>query len=341
MADLYSTDTVNAVLADLTVPKSAILDRYFAAVQTEESEEIHFDQADGARKLAPFVSPVVEGKIVQERGFSTRTFKPAYVKPKTPLDPNRPLRRFMGEQIGGSLSPSQRRMLILGMTLRDHVQMIRNRLEAMAVEALISGKATVTGEGYPTTVVDYGRDATLTLTLSGNDRWNVAHADSQPIDDLDTIATRIAKLSGGVAKDVIFEPDAWTAFRNHSTIAGRLDYSNIRDTSLDLGGAKERGLVAKGQIDGYNLFVYQDYYETDDGTVTPYLPTGTVLLPTAQLEGTQAFGAIRDEEAENAAVPWFSKSWLENDPGRRIVMTQSAPLVVPYRVNACARIQAF
>jgi hypothetical protein len=59
------------------------------------------------------------------------------------------------------------------------------------------------------------------------------------------------------------------------------------------------------------------------------------------MQGVKAFGAIQDHESLEA-VPYFSKSWLEEDPSRRMVMTQSAPLLVPYRPNAslCATVTA-
>lgn len=335
MADLYSTDAMLGVLEDLTVPKSALLDAFFNTIQTEDSEEIHFDQADGARKLAPFVSPVVEGKIVQERGFTTRTFKPAYVKPKTPIDPNRPLKRAMGEQIGGTqLSPQQREQIIVAMELENHVQMIRNRLEWMAAQVLATGAVTVSGDGYQTVSVDFGRTNTHTVTLTSNDLWSASHADSKPLEDLQNWATIIVKDSGAGVRNVIMEPDAWNAFRSHSTLAGRLDYRNVTDTSIQLGAANDRGLVFRGQVDGFNIWVYQDWYEAANGTVTPFLASGTVLMVSDALEGVQAFGAIRDPEAGYMAMPYFPKSWVEKDPGQRVIMTQSAPLVVPFRPDA-------
>jgi len=59
-----------------------------------------------------------------------------------------------------------------------------------------------------------------------------------------------------------------------------------------------------------------------------------------QIEGYRAFGAIRDEAAGFQAVPYYVKSWLEEDPAVRFIMMQSAPLVVPYRVDAslCATV---
>lgn len=335
MASTYSTDFVMGVLENLTIPKSALLDAFFPTIQTEESEEIHFDVISGAKKLAPFVAPVVAGKIVQEMGFTTKTFKPAYIKPKTVLDPTRPLRRAAGEQIGGGkLSAADRESLILVQEMENHVQMIRNRLEWMAATILKTGAVTVSGDGYQTTAVSFGRNADHTVTLTSNDLWSSTHADSKPLEDLQNWAALIAKNSGGVGQDVIMEPSAWNAFRAHSTVVGKLDYRNITDTQIAIGASKERGLVYRGTIDGFRVWVYQDWYEADNGTVTPFLAAGSVLMVAGALAGVQAFGAILDPQAGYMAMPYYPKTWYEQDPGRNILMTQSAPLLVPLRPDA-------
>lgn len=333
---IYSTDFVMGVLQDLTVPRGGLLSRFFPLVQTEESEEIHFDRLDGAKKLAPFVSPVVAGRIVQERGFKTNTFKPAYIKPKTPLDPSRPLKRMAGEQIGGSLSASQRRDLILVQEMENHLQMINNRLEWMAVSALRTGAVTVSGDGYPEVSVAFGRDVSHTVTLTSTDRWS--DSGSTPREDLQDWATLIAENGGGDGRTVIMDPGAWKAFKAHADVKEALDLRRTNDTQgVAAGAVTERGLIYRGTIDGFDIHVFQDWYEADDGTSTPYLPTGTVMVVADAIEGVQAFGAIKDPKLYQSegliALPYFPKVWYEDDPGREILMTQSAPLVVPQRPN--------
>lgn len=334
MADTYSTDFVMGVLADLTLPKSAILDAFFGRIQTEESVEIHFDKLDGARKLAPFVSPVVQGQIVQERGHSTTTFTPAYIKPKTPLDPSRPLRRIAGEQIGGGqMSAADRADLVLAAELENHVQMIRNRLEWMAVQALLTGGVTISGDGYQTKNLSFGRTAGHTLALAGAALWSAGT--STPRSDLQDWATLIAKNSGGVGRAVIMEPDAWSAFRNHADIKDVINFRRTSDTmAVHAGAMIERGLVWRGEVDGFDIYVYQDWYDDASGTPTPFLASGSVLMVAEAIEGVQAFGAIQDPAAGFMAVPYFPKVWYEDDPGKNILMTQSAPLVVPLRPDA-------
>ena len=97
-----------------------------------------------------------------------------------------------------------------------------------------------------------------------------------------------------------------------------------------------------GSIGTFDIWVYAGWYEhPDTKAITPFLPDHTVIITSPELEGTRAYGAIRDEEAGFQAVPYFSKSWVEKDPAVRYLLLQSAPLPVPYRVNAamCATVR--
>ena len=97
-----------------------------------------------------------------------------------------------------------------------------------------------------------------------------------------------------------------------------------------------------GRIGNLDFYTYAGWYEDPEtGSDTPYLPDYTVIITGQQLEGTRAYGAIRDEEAGFQALPYFSKSWPDQDPGVRYLLMQSAPLPIPYRVNAsfCATVR--
>ncbi len=166
MADLYSSNVLTGTVNSLQAPPQFLIDTFFPAVQTENSEEIHFDVENDIMGLAPFVSPLVEGKVVEEQGFVTKTLKPAYVKPKTAVDPNRAIKRYMGEQIGGNLSPADRQRLILADLLGAQRKMILNRQEWMAASVLTTGKVTISGDLYKTVELDFGRDAALTSRLA-------------------------------------------------------------------------------------------------------------------------------------------------------------------------------
>ena len=59
-----------------------------------------------------------------------------------------------------------------------------------------------------------------------------------------------------------------------------------------------------------------------------------MLLGSRAIAGVRVFGAIEDEQAQLHPHQYFPKSWLIEDPPKRVLMTQSAPLVVPGRPAA-------
>ncbi|MDP1412199.1 major capsid protein, partial [Klebsiella pneumoniae] len=75
------------------------------------------------------------------------TFKPAYIKDKRAPDLRKPIRRQIGERIGGEYTAAEREMLNLQFEMTDQIDMINRRLEWMAASALVSGTVTVAGEG--------------------------------------------------------------------------------------------------------------------------------------------------------------------------------------------------
>ena len=154
--DIFTTGVLRRVVAELPPPQPFILNSFFAQEQRETGEEIHFDVDTGRRRIAPFVSPIVAGQVVASRGFRTDTFKPAYIKDKRVFDGNRPLKRAMGERIGGELSPAARMQAIMASELQDQLDMLTRRMEVMAVEALRTGNID------PKSVVHLNAHATST-----------------------------------------------------------------------------------------------------------------------------------------------------------------------------------
>ncbi|WP_062362225.1 major capsid protein [Variovorax paradoxus] len=329
--DIFSIGVLARVIAELPAPAPFILNSFFTAMQTETSEEIHFDVENGRRRLAPFVAPIVAGKVVQSKGFVTKTFKPAYIKDKRVFDSSRPFKRAIGERIGGELTPAQRLQALLATDLQDQLEMLARRQEVMAVEALRTGKVTVKGEQYPTVVVDFGRHADLTVELLAGDRWGEAGVD--PLEDVQAWSMGVTQHSGAAGNTLIMDVKAWQLFSAAPSVQKLLDRFRGAD-KLNATVTGEGGRYM-GNIGDFDIWVYAGWYEDpDSGALTPYLPDNTVLITSPDLEGTRAYGAIKDEESGFQAMPYFSKSWVEKDPAVRLLLLQSAPLPVPYRVNA-------
>jgi (p)ppGpp synthase/HD superfamily hydrolase len=189
MDNIFDTSVLVQVVPNLLTSQNWLLDRFFPNVVTYETEEVAIDVDVGLRRMAPFVSPLVEGKVVESRKYQTNTFKPAYIKDLRAPDLRKPIRRMIGERIGGEYTAGEREMLNLQFEMADQIDMIHRRLEWMASSALVSGTVTVVGEGYETKVVNFGRASDLTITLSGSDKWPQSVAagatNTQPSDDIE------------------------------------------------------------------------------------------------------------------------------------------------------------
>lgn len=331
--DVFSTDVLTAVLQNLLGNPQFLLDRYFGTTQAETSEQIHFDVMQGKRRLAPFVSPLVEGQIVASQGFVTTTFTPAYIKDKRVFDMHRPLKRSPGEGFGGTMAPADRLRALIANDMQDQLNMLRRRLEVMCAEVLATGKSTIQGDKYPTVVVDFGRAASHTFTA--NPLWSTA---TPPIlNNLQDWATIVLQDTGVFPADVIMSADVWKIFRNDPGVIQVLNtFRRITDLPSVMPSAQmNEGGILMGTIEGFNIWVYAGWYvDPADGVEKPIIPNGTVIMVAPALEGVQAYGAIRDEEIGLQPVPYFVKSWIQYDPSVRYVMLQSAPLIVPYRPNA-------
>ncbi|WP_431152535.1 major capsid protein [Acidovorax facilis] len=341
MPDIFSTDSLVAVVEELRVPNLGLANRYFINVQQDESEEIHFDIENKPRRMAPFVSPLVAGQVVASRGFRTDTFKPAYIKDKRVFHPGRAVKRAMGEKIGGEeLSAEQRMELLVAQDLQDQIDGLERRLEWMAAQVLYAGKVVVQAPQYPKAVVDFGRHQDLTINLQNAERWGENGV--KPLDSLQDWSDTMVKLTGVGISDVTMTIDAWKVFRADPDVKERLDRYRGNST-IQQDAHNREGLVFQGIVDGFNIYTYSGWGiepGDEEAQQKTLLPAFTVICTAAPdlVEGTRHFGAILDHDSLQA-MPYFPKSWLEQDPSMRYLLLQSAPLLVPYRVNATMRIK--
>lgn len=337
--DTYGTSTLVGVVRDMkTKSPGFLLQRFFPSMVEHTTEEFAIDVIVGKRRMAPFCSPLVQGTLVQPRATQTNSFKPAYIKDKRPLDPRRPLKRAVGERLGGALTPMQREAANLAFEMEDQIDMVNRRLEWMAASALNNGTIVVVGDGYPATTVDFQRAAGLTLTLSSPNRWG--DAGIVPSDNIDDWATAVLQESGVAVSDIVFTPMSWRYFKKDTEVKDAIDLTRAGPSAIDLGGGSVNGGQFKGYWGQYALWLYNDWFiDPVDGLEKPMLPDGTVLLGSPGMEGTRSFGAILDPEFSYGALAYAPKSWVEKDPAQRVVLMQSAPLVVPTRVNAAMRVK--
>jgi hypothetical protein len=331
---------MNRTVDTLKRPQAFFVNRFFPQVETSDKEEVFFDiEHNGEkRRLAPFVHPKRGGKLVEGAGFTTKSFKPAYIKDKRTHDSDRPFKRVAGESIGTGqeLTPLQRRQLNVRRDLKDQTEMLTRRMEVMAVEALRTGKITVKGDGIDA-VVDFQRDPDATITLTGGARWGQTGV--KPQTDLEDWAMDRLQKTGTTIRSIVMDVDAWRAFRDSVDVEKRLDLRRVESGTINVGVLPE-GVQYKGNDGTFDYWVVADWYvDPETNTEVALLPSGTVL-GVGDIMGVRHFGAIKDEAAGFQPREYFVKSWTIEDPSERIFLMQSAPLLVPYRPDAafCATV---
>ncbi|MDB4906368.1 MAG: putative capsid protein of prophage [Gemmatimonadetes bacterium] len=332
--DYYSTEYLMGVVGDLKTPPRFMLDRYFTTEVTSDTENIDFDVVDRKRRIAPLVSPLMPGKIMNQTGRTVKTLKPAYTKDKRIFDgTSTPFKRAVGEKIGGTYTPQQRLELAIAAELDDQINLLTRRQEFMAMETMRLGKLTLVGDGYPSTLVDFQRDAALTITLAGANRWS--QANTHPLDNLLTWALLSKKKCGAFPTDVTMALDAFQTFIKHPDVSDRWKSLNAAQigTQLVTGTEMSEASTYMGTIDGFKIFVYADWYVDENDVEQDMLPSGWLVMGHPAVEGVRCYGAIKDLKSLRA-VPYFAKSWEDEDPSARYLMLQSAPLTAPTRPNA-------
>jgi len=334
---IYDTAVLVEVVQNLKTPSQFLVDSFFDTVIEYETKEVAIDVDAGKRRIAPFVSPLVEGKPVEARSYQTNSFAPAYIKDKRQLDPMRPVARALGERIGGSMTAADREMANIRFEIEDQIQMIQRRLEWMAASALATGSVVITGDGYPSVTVNFQRDSSLTVTLSGSATWTatqIANGTATPSANVNTWAALVLQKSGAVVTDVLFTNTAWNAFILDPTVKAGLISPNVDDVKMKLGAGLATGAIFKGVFGTFMCWLYNDWYVDSSDTEQPMIADKTVILVSRALKGVRAFGAIIDPTFSYGALAYAPKSWITQDPAQRNIMMQSAPMVIPSRVNA-------
>lgn len=315
---------------------------FFPSTIEFETPEVMFDKVKKGVELAPFVSPMVAGKANRKKGGVLKSLQPAYVKPTDVVDPTMLLKRRPGENLGGSLSPVERRLAVIAELLNNQEESITHREEWMAVHAVMTGKVIVEGEDYEAQEVDYGRSAANNITLAGAAKWDTVDPDTyDPTTDIEDWAER---ASGTVGR-LIFDKFGWRKFHSFKAVRENLDTTQRGGTSsLQMGPQLQKEVMFKGYFGEYEVWVYVGKY-TEKGTDKYFMPTGSLLLaPLSANDNVMGYGAIQDAEANANGIVAASRhpnNWFTKNPSVEWLQTQSAPVPILLDADEFVAVQLY
>lgn len=320
-----------SVEAPVNYFRNLLVDRVYLS----DAEEVVFSKITKTRKLAPLVIPTAPGRAMYtEEPQRIYSLKPAYLKPKDAIRPERALKRRNKENLftANTLSPYQRYQQILGDILADHREGIDNYTEWQTAQAALYGAVTLEGPDYPKRTIDFGRDLSHTVTLA-TDKWSDPET---PI--LDMIQDWINKIRradfGGPVTRITVGRDVVPFLLKNKQIQAERSLI-VRDTDVHRPSLFRKDDYAEKVLEagGLEFWTTSDWYTAPDGTVKQYMPDSGVLLTGPRLDMVECYGAILDASAQLQVTPVFIKQWEQQDPSATFVMTQSAPLVVPVNPN--------
>lgn len=334
----FTTHDLLTMVRTFRNPSTFWLDNFFKRQINFQTRYIDFDVVDESQKLAPFVAPTVQGKVIGKEVFDGRRYAPGYVKPKGVVDPSQLIERMAGEAYTGELSIAQRRDAVVANMTRDFKNRIVRRWNWMAAQAALYGEVTIASDDYPTVVVNFGRDAGQTDVLTGTDLWT--NAASVPLEDIDRMNRQTLLLSGYSSTGVIMGPTAWAAFIAHASVKALLETRRGSTSTAEVGPGDGKPYQFKGTFGEVNVWVYNEIYEDDAGASQPFMdPRDVFSCATEGFEGVRCFGAILDKKAGWQALDIFAKMYEQEDPSVEYLLLQSAPLMVPKRPNASWRMR--
>lgn len=338
--DIFKTRVMLPALEQAYKPKLFLRDTFFKRETRSNSKYVDIDVMKGKRRLAPFVSPLIEGKVVSRIGFTTHSFEPPYIKQKKITNAGSFLDRPIGIDIySANDGPQQRAQKELMKDLLELNEMIDRREEWMAAQLLATGKVDCIGEGISVTV-DFSMPASHTPTLTGNAVWT-DETNANPLKDLRDWKRLLAKDSGIVPDVVIFGSLAYDNFIKHPKVKTAFDNRRIDRGQIDPkdlpNGATYIGFLKDCQCDAY---MYDEWYLNDSDVLTPLIVEKNLYMGSTRARTDKHYAAIQDLRA-SAAVPRFPKTWEVQDPSARFVMVQSAPLMALTQVDAFLSAQVY
>ncbi|MBP3579004.1 MAG: major capsid protein [Lachnospiraceae bacterium] len=338
---IYEPRTMGRVVSKLPPARTFFRSTFFKHEETFNTESVDVDFRKGSRKVAPYVSRLIGGKVVPNTGYETKTYTPPLVAPEKVTTIDDLLKRRPGESIVSGRTPAERAVLKMSDDFTELREQIVRREELMCTQAIFTGKIPVIGDGV-NEVIDFQFTNKEEITTATK-KWT--NAASDPIADLKRWHEVVQK-KGFINCDIcVMGTDVANAFVNHEKVQKVLDVKNY---NLAVIAPKQlpNGVTYIGTIHelGMDIYKYNEWY-LDDWTNPdapedkPLVPVNTLAMLSTNANYSMYYGAITliDEPNGNFRTvegKYVPDTWTKRKPARRFLNLSSAPLCVPHDVDS-------
>jgi len=334
------TELVNKIVA----PKTFVLDKLFAPRTRQHlTKSIQVDLKIGNRKLAPFVKRTQGATVIELNSKTSQFFETPRIRLKKQLSASDLL--FVRAEgfptyLGNGQTIATAREQKVAEELQDLKDMTTRRLEWMACQAL-TGAITVTQDDLEFKI-DFLMPGANKPALQGNALWS-AVATADPLANIRAWKLVVQNARGIVPTMAIARHEVINLLLQNTKVKEILNLRNLSVGSLNTNAQlSPLGVTFIGNLEGVDIYEYNESYVSPQGVVTPMIPDDRFVLVSPSADNRLHYGAIEDLDAQqNIAMAFFSKDWIEKDPSAYWLLTESSPLTVPHEPETivCAKVR--
>ena len=340
--ELFTPNELAIVTKVLKPINTQVLDMFFPnKVAFNNRDDVPLEQLDTTEPLAPFVSPMAQGKpLVQNGSYKRDAVQAAYLKPAQAITPQNVfdltlLARIRDAGIIGNVNQMtlEEKLRVAQIAGFDYLhRSIVNRKVLMGIDILTTGKTVIIGDDMPKRLVDFGRHADLNFVPAV--KWNEANA--TPVTDIETMDGLLADHGGVSASDALMSSKVFNALIKNKEFKERFVEPNGANAPSPFAPQfnKTEGMQYRGQLGSKRFWTFDETHKLS-GTEKRYIDaTGFYLI--ADRSGYQAQCMIQHLEANGSAMEFFDYQVVQSDPSAIKLITDSSPLLVPSNVNGVA-----
>jgi len=333
----YEVRTLMAPFEQGPLVPSFLRDTFFSGRDYPATNLIEFDFKRGRRKMAPFVAPIIGGKLMEREGYETRTFRAPRIAPVRGLRIPDLEVRLPGETIyEGGKTPSDRAAELLAQDAVDLDDAISRREEWMCREVLINGMLTITADHGYQMKINFMESGTTGNFVNNHEtvatKWDSVGSD--PISDLDRGRRNTIKQSG-IAPDVaLFGSNAYTAFLANAKVKELLDLRRLNIVNIEP-RIESNSVTRFGSVPGLELYTYDEVFEDDNGDLFDMLPPDLVILLSTSVPNKIVYGAFTQlEDAKAKRYQTYQASRIpfvygDEEAGNLFYRLTSLPMPMP------------
>ena len=333
------TVTLLAAIDNSTPPRTFLRDRYCPRGRTFATAEVLVEYRDGSKRLAPMVHKRMGSVQVGRDGFHAEKFAPPYFAPHRTITMDALEHKQFGEALYSDRTPQMRRRILLTQDMAEMREMHIRREEYLVARVMQDGKIEL--KEY---LEDRATGEVVTITYYVPTDWGLtkpwSDLTANVLADIDAAADE-RQVKGLPTRDLVMSPEICEfVIRNEDVYKfldnQRFQMGNIAPEELP-DGVSRVGVIRtyKGRL--VTLYSYSETYTDDDGTDTPYIDPGKVILCAPNM-ARMNYGAItqmeRDEQLHTYAGAYVPRLLADIRNDSTELRVASAPLPIPNNKNA-------